>query len=134
MEKTFGSPATDTVYFGGRPIARTTGGAWTDLVYGPSGLLAEVPGTQAGQPTYRLLDHLGSEAGTIDPGGIGHHRSRRHGQLPGLRSLRRDLQRRLAGPLPVHRQGARRGDGAVTLPSECVAHKRTGFGLSSGCG
>ena len=70
MEKTFGSPATDTVYFGGRPIARTTGGAWTDLVYGPSGLLAEVPGTQAGQPTYRLLDHLGSEAGTIDPGGM----------------------------------------------------------------
>ena len=70
VEKTFGSTVTDTIYFGGRPIARNTGGAWTDLIYGPSGLLAEVPGTQAALPTYRLLDHLGSEVGTIDPNNV----------------------------------------------------------------
>ena len=36
---------TDTVYFGSKPIARLQAGQWTDLIYGPNGLLAEVPGT-----------------------------------------------------------------------------------------
>jgi len=59
-----GSGVTDTVYYGGRPIARLTAGQWTDLVYmegkGPTGLLAEMPGTPTGTPVYRVTDHLGS--------------------------------------------------------------------------
>ena len=57
---------TDTIYFGGRPLARLSGGQWTDLIYGPNGLLAEVQGTQSAPPIYRLLDHLGNEVGTSD--------------------------------------------------------------------
>jgi hypothetical protein len=60
-----GVGVTDTIYFGGRPIARLAGGQWTDLVYGPNGLLAEVPGTENGEPAYRLLDHLGTQVGTV---------------------------------------------------------------------
>jgi RHS repeat-associated protein len=61
-----GVGVTDTIYFGGRPIARFSAGQWTDLIYGPNGLLAEVAGTQTAQPTYRLLDHLGTEVGQTD--------------------------------------------------------------------
>jgi RHS repeat-associated protein len=68
VEKSGTSPV-DTVYFGGRPIARLSGGAWTDLVYGASGLLLEVPGTQTGSPTYRMTDHLGSLVGTLNAAG-----------------------------------------------------------------
>ena len=39
-----GSAPTDTVYFGGRPVARLAGGAWTDLIYGAGGLLAASKG------------------------------------------------------------------------------------------
>ena len=56
---------TDTVYFGGKPIARYSAGQWTDLIYGPTGLLAEVPGTQNGAPVYRVTDHLGSTVGSL---------------------------------------------------------------------
>ena len=60
-----GAGVTDTIYFGGAPIARYAGGQWTDLIYGPTGLLAEVPGTAAGQPSYRLTDNLGTDVGTL---------------------------------------------------------------------
>ena len=59
----------DTVYFGGRPIARFTAGQWTDLVYGPNGLLAEVPGTQNGAPVYTVSDHLGTTVGNLQADG-----------------------------------------------------------------
>ena len=55
-----GVGVTDTVYVGGRPIARYAAGQWTDLIYGPTGLLAEVPGTQTGAPMFRVTDHLGN--------------------------------------------------------------------------
>ena len=60
-----GVGVTDTVFFGGKPISLYAAGQWTDLVYGPTGLLAEVPGTQNGAPVYRATDHLGSTAGTL---------------------------------------------------------------------
>ena len=60
----------DTVYFGGRPIARFTSGQWTDLVYGPTGLLAEVPGTQNGAPVYTVSDHLGTTVGNLQADGM----------------------------------------------------------------
>jgi len=64
-----GSSAVDYIEFGGRQLARLSGGQWTDLIYGVSGLLAEVPGTQAGTPVYRMVDHLGSVAGTLNSSG-----------------------------------------------------------------
>jgi len=64
-----GSAPTDTIYFGGRPVARFTGGAWTDLIYGAGSLLAEVPGTQTGAPVYRMTDPLGSSVGTLSSTG-----------------------------------------------------------------
>jgi RHS repeat-associated protein len=60
-----GSAAEDTIYFGGAPIARYAGGGWTDLIYGPTGLLAEVPGNAAGQPVYRVTDNLGTTVGSL---------------------------------------------------------------------
>jgi RHS repeat-associated protein len=60
-----GVGVTDTVYFGGRPIARYSSGGWTDLIYGPNGLLAEVPGTQTGAPVYRVTDNLGTNVGSL---------------------------------------------------------------------
>jgi RHS repeat-associated protein len=65
-----GVGVTDTVYFGGRPVARLSAGQWTDLIYGPNGMLAEVGGTENADPAYRLLDHLGTEVGTVDSTGI----------------------------------------------------------------
>ena len=41
-----------------------------DMVYGPSGLLAEVPGTEDAQPIYRLVDHLGTQVGTVGSNGL----------------------------------------------------------------
>jgi RHS repeat-associated protein len=64
-----GSTPTDTIYFGGRPVARLAGGAWTDLIYGAGSLLAEVPGTQTGAPVYRMTDPLGSSVGTLSSTG-----------------------------------------------------------------
>jgi RHS repeat-associated protein len=55
----------DTLYFGGRPITRYSSGQWTDLIYGPTGLLAEVPGTQTGAPVYRVTDNLGTNVGSL---------------------------------------------------------------------
>lgn len=60
-----GVGVTDTIFFGGRPIARYTGGSWTDLIYGPNGMFAEVAGTESASPNYRLLDHLGNQVGTV---------------------------------------------------------------------
>ncbi|WP_083808423.1 phage head spike fiber domain-containing protein [Granulicella tundricola] len=60
-----GVGVTDTVYFGGQPIARLSAGQWTDLIYGPNGLLAEVPGTQNGAPVYHVTDQLGTTAGNL---------------------------------------------------------------------
>ena len=60
-----GATVEDTVYFGGQPIARYQAGQWTDLVYGPTGLLAEVPGSQAAAPMYRLTDNLGTNVGSL---------------------------------------------------------------------
>jgi RHS repeat-associated protein len=64
-----GVAVTDTIYFGGRPVARLSAGQWTDLIYGPAGMLAEVPGTQTGAPSFRMLDHLGNEVGTLGSNG-----------------------------------------------------------------
>jgi hypothetical protein len=65
-----GVGVTDTIYFGGKPIARLIGGQWTDLIYGPTGMLAEVAGTQTATPAFRLLDHLGNEVGTLGGNGL----------------------------------------------------------------
>ncbi|MGB8259263.1 MAG: RHS repeat-associated core domain-containing protein [Terracidiphilus sp.] len=75
VEKAFPSPGggpvgVDTIYFGGRPLARLAGTAWTDLIYAASGLLAEVPGTQTGAQVYRITDHLGSAVGTLSSTGV----------------------------------------------------------------
>jgi RHS repeat-associated protein len=64
-----GTAVVDTIYFGGQPVGRLSGGAWTDLIYGVGGLLAEVPGTQTGAPVYRMTDHLGSSIGTLSSTG-----------------------------------------------------------------
>nr|WP_246302146.1 RHS repeat-associated core domain-containing protein [Granulicella arctica] len=61
-----GVGVTDTIYFGGRPLARYSAGGWTDLIYGPNGLLGEVQGTEGADTSYRFLDHLGTEVGTIN--------------------------------------------------------------------
>jgi RHS repeat-associated protein len=65
-----GVGVTDTIYFGDRPLARLSAGSWTDLIYGPNGLLAEVPGTENGVPTYPLVDHLGTEIGMASSNGL----------------------------------------------------------------
>jgi RHS repeat-associated protein len=64
-----GVGVTDTIYFDGRPLARYAAGQWTNLIYGPTGLLAEVPGTQTGAPVYRVTDHLGTTAGNLTASG-----------------------------------------------------------------
>ncbi len=61
-----GSGVTDSVYFGGRPVARLQSGQWTDLIYGPTGLVAEVGGQENADPRYRLVDHLGTLVGTTN--------------------------------------------------------------------
>jgi len=65
------STSTEYIYWGGQILAmrNPTSGAWTDRVYGPSGALATVGGTQSAGPTYRLGDHLGSVHFTTDPTG-----------------------------------------------------------------
>jgi RHS repeat-associated protein len=65
-----GSGAVDHIYFAGRELARLASGQWTDLIYGTSGLLAEVPGTQTGPPVYRMTDHLGTSVGTLDSNAV----------------------------------------------------------------
>jgi len=58
-----GVSVTDTIFFGSRPLARYSAGSWIDLIYGPNGLIAEVPGTETGQANYRAVDHLGNQVG-----------------------------------------------------------------------
>ena len=74
MQKTGSSP-TEYFYFGGQLLAmRDASGTWADRIYGhriygPGGALATVPGTQGGQPTYRISDHLGTLSYTLTPAG-----------------------------------------------------------------
>ncbi len=51
-----------------RPTAASSG-AWTDLIWAGSNLLAEVAGSQTAAPVYRLLDHEGSLVATTDGSG-----------------------------------------------------------------
>jgi RHS repeat-associated protein len=60
-----GSIETDTMYFGGRPIATISSAGNWDIIYGPTGMLVEVPGTHTASPIYRMTDHLGSSVGTL---------------------------------------------------------------------
>jgi RHS repeat-associated protein len=64
VAKTGGSNPTETIYFSGQAIAlhNPSSGAWTDLIYAGSSMIAEVAGTQTALPTYRHQDHLGSLA------------------------------------------------------------------------
>jgi RHS repeat-associated protein len=63
-----GSTPTDYVNFNGQSVARYSGGAWTDLVYGMSGPSAEVTGA-SGVPDYRFTDNLGSSVGFTSTSG-----------------------------------------------------------------
>ena len=71
VEKTGDSNPTEVVYFNGHPIAllNPSTGAWTDLIWAGSNLLAEVAGNQTATPEYRLLDHEGSLVATTDGSG-----------------------------------------------------------------
>ena len=71
VEKLGGSNPTEVVYFNGHPMAllNATSGAWTDLIWAGSNLLAEVAGSQTAAPVYRLLDHEGSLVATTDGSG-----------------------------------------------------------------
>ena len=71
VEKTGGSNAGEVVYFNGQPLAllNPSSNSWTDLIWAGSDLLAEVPGSQAGSAVYRLLDHEGSLAATMNSAG-----------------------------------------------------------------
>jgi RHS repeat-associated protein len=62
VAKTGGSNPTETIYFNGQAIAlhNPSSGAWTDLIYAGSSMIAEVAGTQTALPMYRHVDHLGS--------------------------------------------------------------------------
>lgn len=66
-----GSSATEYVYFGGQLLAMrdSSTGAWLDRIYGPTGVLATIAGTQAAVPSYRIGDHLGSLTHTMDNSG-----------------------------------------------------------------
>ena len=50
--------------FSGEPQT-ITWGTVVAPIYGPTGLLAEVPGTQTGSPVYRVTDHLGTNVGSL---------------------------------------------------------------------
>ena len=71
VEKTGGGNSTEYIYFNGKPLAlyNPANGAWTDLIWAGSNLLAEVPGSQGAVPVYRLLDHEGSLVATTDNSG-----------------------------------------------------------------
>lgn len=61
----------DTVYFQGRPLAmwNPSNGAWTDIVWAGSNMIAEVAGSESATPSYRLLDHLDSLVANTDNSG-----------------------------------------------------------------
>ena len=71
VEKTGGSNADEVVYFNGHPIAllNPSSNSWTDLIWAGSSLIAEVPGSQSATSVYRLLDHEGSLAATVNSAG-----------------------------------------------------------------
>ena len=50
-------------------MARLTGGVWTDLIYGPGGLIAENTSGTVGAIIYRMTDPLGSSVGTLSATG-----------------------------------------------------------------
>jgi RHS repeat-associated protein len=66
-----GSSSNEYIYLGGQLLAmrNPSTGVWTDRVYGPTGPLATVPGTQTGAPSFRISDHLGSLSYTLDASG-----------------------------------------------------------------
>ena len=71
MQKTGGSNPEEMIYFSGKPVAlfNPVSGAWTDLIWAGSNIVAEVPGSQGATPTWRLLDHEGSLVATTDNSG-----------------------------------------------------------------
>jgi RHS repeat-associated protein len=70
VEVLHGSTATDTIYFGGVPVALLSSGAYLDLVSQGGTLFAEVNGTsQNNLPTYRATDNLGTLGGSLTSGG-----------------------------------------------------------------
>ena len=71
VEKTGGGNSTEYIYFNGKPLAlyNPANGAWTDLIWAGSNLLAKVAGNQTAVPVYRLLDHEGSLVATTDNSG-----------------------------------------------------------------
>ena len=71
VEKTGGSNPAEVVYFNGQPIAllNPSSNSWTDLIWAGSSLIAEVPGSQRATSVYRLLDHEGSLAATVNSAG-----------------------------------------------------------------
>jgi RHS repeat-associated protein len=64
-----GSTVTDTIYFGGAPVAVLTGGAYVDLISQGGTLFAEVGGTQNAVVGYRVTDNLGTLGGSLTSGG-----------------------------------------------------------------
>ena len=62
MNKVGGAIPGETIYFGGRSLARynTASKAWTDLIWAGNNMFATVAGVQTAAPIYRLLDHEGS--------------------------------------------------------------------------
>ncbi|HZP04555.1 MAG TPA: RHS repeat-associated core domain-containing protein [Terracidiphilus sp.] len=66
-----GSLPNEYFYFGGQLLAirNPNTSAWMDRIYGPSGTMATVPGTQNSTPIYRALDHLGSLNYLMDSAG-----------------------------------------------------------------
>jgi len=71
IQKTGGSNPEEMIYLNSKPIAlyNPSTGAWTDLIWAGSNIIAEVPGSQAATPTWRLLDHEGSLVATTDNSG-----------------------------------------------------------------
>lgn len=66
-----GGPTTEYFYFGGTLLATrdASSGAWNDFLYGPTGLLGEVAGTESANPTYRVGDQLDTLVQTTDDNG-----------------------------------------------------------------
>ena len=87
LRKDDGSSANEYIYFSGQLLAmrNPSTGVWTDRIYGPTGALATVPGTQSGSPVYRVADHLGSLNYTLDASGniIGASSALPYGQING---------------------------------------------------
>ncbi len=71
VEKTGGSNPGEFIYFNGMPVAmlNTSTGAWTDLIWAGTSMIAEVAGSETATPVYRLLDNEGSLVATVGASG-----------------------------------------------------------------